>query len=132
MSWISDRLVRREFLSIGSARKLFNTIGMWIPTILLIALGYTTENAQKAIVLLTLAVAFNSGTNIGFFINHLDLAPNFAGTLMGLTMGISNVMSILAPIFVGYVVTDPVSTNRYQYRDDSNDFNFFFLYFYLV
>lgn len=77
--------------------------------ILLIALGYTTENAYGAIALLTLAIAFNSGTNVGFFINHLDLAPNFAGTLMGLTTGISNTMSILAPIFVGYVVTDTVN-----------------------
>lgn len=36
--------------------------------------------------------------------NHIDIAPNFAGTLMGLTNAAANVMSIIAPLLVGFVV----------------------------
>lgn len=44
-------------------------------------------------------------------VNHIDIAPNFAGTLMGLTNAAANVMSIIAPLLVGFIVkdeTDPV------------------------
>lgn len=38
--------------------------------------------------------------------NHIDIAPNFAGTLMGLTNAAANIMSIIAPLLVGFVVKD--------------------------
>lgn len=36
----------------------------------------------------------------------MDLSPNYAGTLLGITSACGNVMSIIAPIFVGHIVTD--------------------------
>lgn len=46
---------------------------------------------------------------MGFNVNHLDLSPNFARILMGLTNGSANVTSILGPLFVGYVVNNEVN-----------------------
>lgn len=43
-------------------------------------------------------------------VNHIDLAPNYAGTMMGITNGGANIVSIFAPLVVGFVVTDEVST----------------------
>lgn len=51
--------------------------------------------------------------NVNIFIsqaNHIDIAPNFAGILMGITNAAANVCSIVAPLFVGFIinnVTDP-------------------------
>lgn len=108
-SEISDFLMRRGYISIGVGRKIFNSIGLWIPAALLIALGYVSkENTSLAVVLLTAAIAFNSASFVGYLINHMDLSPNFAGTLMGCTNASANVFSILGPMFVGFVVTDAV------------------------
>lgn len=108
-SEISDFLTNRKYVSVGTGRKLFNSIGLWMPAIALILLGYVTkENTTLAVFLLTLAVALNASAFVGYLINHMDLSPNFAGTLMGLTNCVANIMSLLGPLFVGFIVTDAV------------------------
>lgn len=36
----------------------------------------------------------------------MDLSPNFAGGLMGLTNTLANIMSILGPLTIGYILTE--------------------------
>lgn len=109
---ISDMLMNRKYLSVGAGRKLFNSIGHWVPAATLVALGYVSKDQTTwAVVLLTISVSINSATLVGFMINHLDLSPNFAGTLMSLTNCASNIMSLMGPLFVGFVVTDSVSNS---------------------
>lgn len=106
-SFIADVMFKKGIVNLNTSRKIFNTIGQWGPGIALIALGYTTD-ATLAIVLLTITVGINSATYLGFQMNHIDLSPNFAGTLMGITNCAANVMSIIAPLVVGFIVTDEV------------------------
>jgi hypothetical protein len=35
---------------------------------------------------------------------HIDMAPNFAGTLLGITNGFGNTMGFLAPAITGYII----------------------------
>lgn len=101
---ISDYLINSGYISVSIARKLFNSIGHWIPMITLIGLAYTT-NTILAVFLLTIAVGFSAGTNVGFLINHIDLSPNFSGTLMAITNSISNILSVFAPIVAGSILS---------------------------
>lgn len=39
----------------------------------------------------------------------MNLAPNYAGTLMGITNCCANIMSIIAPLVVGLIVKDEVN-----------------------
>lgn len=113
--FISDYINKRKYLSLSMSRKIFNSIGHWIPMAALIALGYVTaEQTKLAIALLTIAVGVNAATYLGFQVNHIDLSPNFAGTLMGITNCAANIMSIVAPLTVGFVVTD--ETNSLEWR----------------
>lgn len=64
------------------------------------------RNSAGAIILLTIAVGLNGTTYVGYMVNHMDLSPNFAGSLMGLTNSIANMMSILGPLTVGFILTD--------------------------
>lgn len=73
--------------------------------ILFIALPYATS-AVLAVAILTIAVGLNACTYVGYMCNHMDLSPNFAGSLMGLTNSVANTMSILGPLTVGYILTD--------------------------
>lgn len=81
----------------------------------LIALGYVTKaNTTLAIMLLTVAVGFNSAAYVGYLVNHLDLAPNFAGTLMGVTNFMANCISIMAPLVAGTVITDEADPTQWR------------------
>ena len=42
-------------------------------------------------------------TQSGFGVNHIDIAPNFAGTLMGITNMGSNTQGFVAPWVVGWM-----------------------------
>lgn len=105
ISPISDYLINRNFISPRTGRKLFNTLGHWIPAIALVILPYAADRVV-AIFLLTIAVGLNGCTYVGYMVNHMDLSPNFAGPLMGLTNTIANIMSVLGPLTVGYILTD--------------------------
>lgn len=109
LSPFSDWLNNKRILKVEFSRKLFNSIGLWGPMIALIGLAYTTDSTW-AVTLVTIAVGINASTYLGFQINHLDLAPNHSGTLMGITNCCANFMSIIAPLLVGFILNDAVRT----------------------
>lgn len=75
----------------------------------LVVLGYIGDNAKAAICLYVFVVAIGCCTNVGFNINHLDLAPNYAGILMGFTNAVASIGGVLAPTVCGIIVQDQVS-----------------------
>ncbi|XP_014257225.1 putative inorganic phosphate cotransporter isoform X2 [Cimex lectularius] len=113
ISYIADMLIKKGVTSISLSRKLCNTIGHWGIAACLLALGYT-NSSSVAIIMYTIGVTLVGFTFMGFNINHLDICPNFAGFLMGLTNGISNISAILGPLFVGYVVTDVTNADLWR------------------
>lgn len=58
------------------------------------------EQAAGAVFLLVIAVGFNSAVYSGYNVNHIDLSPVHAGTLMGITNSISNLFSLVSPLAV--------------------------------
>ncbi|XP_067632691.1 putative inorganic phosphate cotransporter [Eurosta solidaginis] len=114
--FLGDLINTRYTMPLWVSRKLFNTIGQWVPMMALIGLGYIYAGGsfKLAVALLTIAVGANAATYLGHQVNHIDLAPNFAGTLMGITNCAANVISIIAPLTVGLIVTD--ETNAEQWR----------------
>lgn len=112
---LADVLIKRRYTSVNTSRKLFNTIGFWVPVVPLILLGYMrADQSELALVLLVIAVGVNTAGSLGFLTNHIDLSPNFAGILMGIANCAANVMSLLAPLTVGFIVTD--ANNVHQWR----------------
>lgn len=83
----------------------------WGGAAALLVLAVSSPGVVMTVTLLTMAVGINAGTYMGYLINSLDLAPNFAGLLMGITNGFSNVTSIVGPIIAGVIVNDEVSSS---------------------
>lgn len=52
--------------------------------------------------------------NAGNYITHVDISPNYAGVIMGLSNFIPNFCNILAPLFVQFVVQDEVRSSFYK------------------
>ncbi|XP_044252508.1 putative inorganic phosphate cotransporter isoform X1 [Tribolium madens] len=104
---ISDYLINHKVLSRGSVRKIFNAIGTCGPALALVGLSFVPEDQTTlSVALLIVVVGINAAVFCGFQVNHIDLAPNHAGTLMGITNGSSNIFSIIAPLVVQVVVYD--------------------------
>ncbi|XP_075156381.1 putative inorganic phosphate cotransporter [Haematobia irritans] len=105
----------RNKLSLTALRRTFSSLAMWVPAVLLIALGFIHEEQKMwALVLITLTVAVNSGKTIGISLNNIDLSPNHAGILMSLTNTPASIMSLIGPLVVGFVVTDKSSRIQWQ------------------
>ncbi|XP_062130515.1 putative inorganic phosphate cotransporter [Drosophila sulfurigaster albostrigata] len=113
--WLSKILQKKDSLSMSFNRKLFNSIGHFTPMVLLIALGYVAPGQDVlAVSLLSLTVGISAAAQLGFMINHIDLSPNFAGVLMGISNGIANVMSIIGPLLVGIIVSDNKDASQWR------------------
>ncbi|CAO1408559.1 unnamed protein product [Diamesa hyperborea] len=116
LSPLADYLNNKRILRVEFSRKLFNTIGLWGPMLALIALAFISSKEQStlAVTLVTIAVGINAATYLGFQINHIDLAPNHSGTLMGITNCSANIMSIIAPLLVGALLQDATDPKQWM------------------
>jgi len=61
------------------------------------------------VTLLTLAVGINGAAWASFQVNHIDIAPNHAAVMMGVTNGFANLCGIAAPYVAGVIINDGVS-----------------------
>ncbi|CAH2096621.1 unnamed protein product [Euphydryas editha] len=115
IGFTSDYILNKKWLSITACRKLFNSLGHFGPGIALIGLSYVPSGEiVLAVTLLTVVVGLNAGHYAGYLLVHIDMAPNFAGTLMGITNCVSNGLSIVAPIAAGAIIQD--ETDPYEWR----------------
>uniref|UniRef100_A0A1Y1MXE7 Major facilitator superfamily (MFS) profile domain-containing protein n=2 Tax=Photinus pyralis TaxID=7054 RepID=A0A1Y1MXE7_PHOPY len=116
-SAITDYSITRGIFTTGTTRKIANSIGSLVPAASLVVLGAIGDTdadiKDAAIVLLFIAVGVNSFTYCGYNVNHMDISPNHAGTLMGITNGLSNITSIIAPLILEFIVTDEASTKQW-------------------
>ncbi|XP_036346566.1 putative inorganic phosphate cotransporter, partial [Rhagoletis pomonella] len=112
---LANFLMKRGYTSVYASRKLFNTIGLWVPVAPLILLGYMrAEQSQLALGLLVIAVGATAAGSLGFLTNHIDLSPNFGGILMGVGGFVANIMSMLSPLTVGFIVTDAKDVHQWR------------------
>lgn len=61
------------------------------------------------VVLMTTAITAIGGMFCGFLSNHIDISPNFAGTLMGITNTVATIPGIAVPFVVNVLTTHDVS-----------------------
>ncbi|XP_050502755.1 putative inorganic phosphate cotransporter [Diabrotica virgifera virgifera] len=99
---IADLVIDKKFVSVITSRKIFNSIGLAFPAVALISLCFI-DTKWSTISLLVIAMGFNAAQYSGFNINHIDLSPIHAGTLMAITNSFATICSILAPLAVDLI-----------------------------
>ncbi|ELU10872.1 hypothetical protein CAPTEDRAFT_113983 [Capitella teleta] len=88
-------------------RKIMYCLGTLLPAAFLIGVGYIScATPYVAIVLLTLGVGFSGFQYPGVMVNHVDVAPPFAGTLFGISNTLATLPGILAPYAIGVITKD--------------------------
>jgi ACS family sodium-dependent inorganic phosphate cotransporter len=79
---LADRMIRGG-MDVGRVRKLMQTIGFGGLATALLVVG-EVESAWSAIAVMSVGTALGAFVTGGFAVNHMDVAPKYAGTLMGL------------------------------------------------
>ena len=94
--------------------------GMFSAGVFLIGLSYMdcTQTAL-AVVLLVLAITTTGFFISGYYVNHMDIAPQYAGTLMGLSNGIGAITGFVAP-YIAFALTESVSKFERRISNSSN------------
>lgn len=103
-STIVDLVIARNIVSTTVARKIANTIATCVPAISLIGAAYSGCNPVLTVVLLVMAVGSNGTIYAGEQSCMVDVANNFAGTLMGIINALGNVMGFVAPQVTGWII----------------------------
>ncbi|CRK93649.1 CLUMA_CG007178, isoform A [Clunio marinus] len=103
---ISDWCIAKEYIGITNSRKLYTTLSFTVPGIFLVFASFVGCDRILAVTLFTVAMGFMGAYYSGMKVNALDLSPNYAGTLMGITNGISALTGIAAPYVVGVLTPD--------------------------
>ncbi|KAM3956045.1 putative inorganic phosphate cotransporter [Aphomia sociella] len=114
-SWFSDLIIVKKYLSVTTTRKLANSMGCVPASLGFIALAYAPNNIYVVETILILICAFNISSHVGFQVNHIDISPNFAGTMMSISNFFSNLIATLAPIVTGLILKNN-NSNQYLWR----------------
>ncbi|EDW92226.2 putative inorganic phosphate cotransporter [Drosophila yakuba] len=113
--FLAEYLTRHTDISLPVLRKTINSIATWTPAVALVALSYVSEqNVVGTMLCLIGATGAISGQVIGSTLNHMDLSPNFAGLLVGISTTLMSAAGVISPIIIGLTVTK--ESDRSQWR----------------
>lgn len=99
---VADRLIASG-MDVGRVRKLMQTIGFGGIATALIIVGQV-ETAWMAITVMTVGTALAAFVTGGFAVNHMDIAPRYAGTLMGITNTAGTIPGIIGVYITGVIL----------------------------
>jgi ACS family sodium-dependent inorganic phosphate cotransporter len=99
---LSDRMIRRG-VSVTFTRKLMQLIGLLGPAVFLVALR-DVHSPTVALVLLCGATASNGFTWSGFAPNSLDLSPQHASVITGMSNTFATIPGIVGVAVTGWLV----------------------------
>ncbi|MFP6836325.1 MAG: MFS transporter [Pseudomonadales bacterium] len=99
---VADRMIERG-MDVGRVRKIMQTISFAsIATALLIVAQ--VETAWMAIAVMSVGNALGACGVGGFGVNHLDIGPKYAGTLIGITNTAGTISGIIGVFISGVIL----------------------------
>jgi len=111
---LADRLRVPHRLTTTTVRKLFCAAGLIIPGLFLIAIGFLGCDRILIVTSIVISIGSTGLAVSGFAVNHLDLAPTYAGTLLGLTNTLATIPGILGPQVVGALTYHASTLTQWQ------------------
>ncbi|XP_051774833.1 sialin isoform X3 [Erpetoichthys calabaricus] len=100
---LADRMRERRIVSTTFVRKMFTVIGSVLPAAFFIATAFIDCDYVAAMAFLTVSSTLIAANSAGFSINHIDIAPRYAGVLLGITNTFGTLPGMIAPTVVGYL-----------------------------
>lgn len=113
-AYIADRVIERGILGVTATRKILESIGLFGGAACLVGLTFVGCDSVAASALLVASCAIGGALYGCDAILPIDLAPEFAGSIMGLANCVSNLSGIFAPMLVGYLTEKNESLERWN------------------
>ncbi|OWR40838.1 hypothetical protein KGM_200810 [Danaus plexippus plexippus] len=110
ISIFADWLLAKGWISRLNSMKLWNTVGSFIPALGLLGIAWAGCDRLSVMLLLTITSAFGGAVYAGNQMNHINLSPQFAGTMYGITNAASNICGFMAPYVIGLIISDTQQT----------------------
>nr|AKN21533.1 slc17a-10 [Schmidtea mediterranea] len=111
--YLVEILLNLNKISKTNVRKLFNTLGFGIESLMCYFLVFANTGIE-AVVFLCIGIGFSGLAVSGWQINFLDIAPEFSGVIAGISATFGTFGGILSPILVG-LITHPQTLANWQY-----------------
>ena len=86
---IADRMIKSG-MQVVKVRKIMQSISLGGMAGAMMVVGYS-NNIWMAIGIMTIGNILGSAAIGGFVVNHMDIAPKYAGTLMGITLSLIHI-----------------------------------------
>lgn len=112
ISSFADALLARRMISPLASFKLWNTVASLGPSLSFLGAIWAGCDRMTVMLMLTGPGSLQGAMYAGNQMNHIALAPRYAGTLYGLTNAASNACGFLAPYVIGSIVQGHVSICR--------------------
>jgi ACS family sodium-dependent inorganic phosphate cotransporter len=100
--WLADSLQRRG-MRMTAVRKTLQTIAFVLGAAALCAMPFA-HSAVQAVILATVSIGGTAIGMGGWGVNHLDVAPRYAGVLMGISNTFATVPGIIGVAATGFIV----------------------------
>jgi ACS family sodium-dependent inorganic phosphate cotransporter len=100
--WFADRL-HRGGMNLGTVRKLMQAASFVLGGGALLALP-AIHSPRAAVALATVSLAGTGMGTGGFAVNHIDIAPRYAGILMGLSNTFATLPGIIGVAATGFIL----------------------------
>lgn len=104
VSSFADALLSRQILSPLTSFKLWNTVASVGPSLSFIGAIWAECDRMTVMLMLAGLGSLQGAIYAGIQMNHIALAPRYAGTLYGLTNAAANACGFLAPYVIGRLV----------------------------
>ncbi|KAJ3656539.1 hypothetical protein Zmor_015610 [Zophobas morio] len=101
---LADWLRKTEIFTTTQVRKIFTSVACVTQAFLLIAVSHSSS-VTVAVFCIILGVAFQACGFSGYGVNSLDIAPQRAGLITGISNTVGPMAGIFCPIVAGYIVT---------------------------
>ena len=99
---IADRMIKSG-MQVVKVRKIMQSISLGGMAATMMVVGYS-NNIWMAIGIMTIGNILGSAAIGGFVVNHMDIAPKYAGTLMGITNTAAAVPGIIGVYAAGMIL----------------------------
>ncbi|XP_010251702.1 PREDICTED: probable anion transporter 6 [Nelumbo nucifera] len=107
---VADHLITRRIMSVTRTRKFLNTIGFMVASLALMALPMF-KTSGGAIFCSSVALGLLALGRAGFAVNHMDVAPRYAGIVMGLSNTAGTLAGIVGVGLTGWLLEAAKAAN---------------------
>ncbi|XP_059617450.1 sialin-like [Phlebotomus argentipes] len=103
--YLADWTQIKGYLTTVQVRKYFNCGAFLFQTVFMMLAAYLLDPVGT-VACITVAVGFGAFAWSGFIVNPLDLAPNHASVILGISNTFATIPGIVSPLLTGVITSD--------------------------